>query len=99
MTGMDPPWLMAPSPSASCGVVGTLLQDGWGGRTGEFAQGSGSRHQNWDLIFTGAKWPSRALICVCWGLSTSPGAPGAFDLLLLEQMGIWGFSTVLRDPC
>lgn len=37
---------LAPSPSA----VGTPLQDGRGGRMGEFAQGGGCRHQSCDLI-------------------------------------------------
>lgn len=35
---------------SGCGVVGTPLQDGWGGRRGEFAQGAGSSHQGWDFI-------------------------------------------------
>lgn len=56
----------------------------------------GTRAGIW--FFSGAKRPSRALICVCRGLSASPGAPGAFDLPLLEQTGIWGFGAVLRDP-
>lgn len=32
------------------GVVGTPLRDGRGGRMGELAQGSGSRHQSRDLV-------------------------------------------------
>lgn len=88
--GMDPPWLTAP------GVVGTPLRDGRGARMGEFAQGGGSRAGIW--FFIEAKRPSKALICLCRGLSASPGAPGAFDPLLAEQTGIWGFKAVLRDP-
>lgn len=46
--GLDPPWPMAPG--SALGAVGTLLQDGWGGRMGKSGQGGGSRHQSWGLI-------------------------------------------------